>query len=386
MPEVVPLGLRHAIESGECVLFVGAGIGAHLKGPDGISAPDGESLAKQLAKHFGIETEIYDLAKISQVVALRKGRPELDAFVRKQLGNLRPDETLKWLMSLRWRAIFTTNYDHGIQQAYDLIPNPQQKPITIGATSDLVVFDPRFEVPVYHLHGTLFGVSKPQIVITEDDYTKFRERRRMLFELLKNEFATSTFLYIGYSNRDPNWKLVLSELFAEFLPSTPPSSYRITPSTDPLDIEILRAQNIECISASVEEFVAAAAAALSEIRVDPDRINILKHKIPSSLIPAFGMNPAATARLLSSWTYANQAPFDDMSNTGAFLKGDRPNWGLIGRRQYFERDIEEQLYEDLLDYATSSSKLPKVFIVLGSAGYGVSMSYPWFCGHQVTSH
>jgi hypothetical protein len=38
----------------------------------------------------------------------------------------------------------------------------------------------------------------------------------MLFAMLKKEFATSTILYIGYRNSDPNWDLVLDELYAEF--------------------------------------------------------------------------------------------------------------------------------------------------------------------------
>lgn len=78
MVDLLPLGLRHALESGECVLFVGAGIGSHLKGPDGQTAPDGHNLAKQLAEAFSIDTDTYDLTQISQIVTIRKGRPELE--------------------------------------------------------------------------------------------------------------------------------------------------------------------------------------------------------------------------------------------------------------------------------------------------------------------
>jgi len=35
----LPIGLQHALESGECVLFVGAGIGEHLKCPSGDHLP-----------------------------------------------------------------------------------------------------------------------------------------------------------------------------------------------------------------------------------------------------------------------------------------------------------------------------------------------------------
>ena len=128
----LPLGLRHAIESGNCVLFIGAGIGAHLFDAEGNPAPDGNSLAKELAEHFLIDTEgVFDLAKVSEIVEIRKGRKELEVFLKRRLSNLQPDENLKWLVSLRWKAIFTTNYDNGIERAYELIVEPQQKPITL---------------------------------------------------------------------------------------------------------------------------------------------------------------------------------------------------------------------------------------------------------------
>jgi len=55
-----PLGLRQSLEAGDCVLFVGAGIGCHLKTPDGGSAPDATALARELADYFGIGTTTYD--------------------------------------------------------------------------------------------------------------------------------------------------------------------------------------------------------------------------------------------------------------------------------------------------------------------------------------
>lgn len=369
----IPIGLRQALETGECVLFVGAGVGSHLLDSEGEPIPDGSGLSRELAKRFGIDTATpNDLRRIATVVELRKGRAELEAFLKQRLAKVTPDDTFLWLASRRWRAIFTTNYDNGIQRAYELTATPPQKPITIASSSDVVSFDQRFEVPVYHLHGALFGVPKTQIVITEDDYVKFRERRRMLFSLLKIEFARSTILYVGYSNQDPNWQTVLSELSEDFLPSTPPRSFRLAPATDPLDKEILASRGVESIDATLEEFKAIASASLAAIALDVDSIRRLETQIPLDLITAFRRNPAAVVRLLSSWTYVNQAPFNETPNTSAFLRGDRANWSLVGSKHFFERDIEEDIYEGLLDYATSDSMKPVVNLILGPAGYGIS--------------
>src|SRR5262245_19550666 len=370
MLDSIPLALRHALESGECVLFVGAGIGRYVSRPDGNSGPDAEALAKELAENFELTVDgNYDLAQISEIVELRRGRPELEVFLKQKLASLEPNDTLRWLFSLRWKAIFTTNYDYVIERAYELNPSPRQQPKSFSITSDLVHSDARLDVPIYHLHGSLFGQSQPNIIITQSDYAKFKERRRMLFELLKTEFATSNILYVAYSNRDPNWRMVRSEVESEFYPSKMPPSFRVAPNTDRLDAEILKSKGIETIDATLEEFHQVAAANLQDLEDKANWLKKLGTNVPSRLFETYERNPAAVLRFLASWTYVNQAPFNESPNTQAFLKGDRANWALIAQRQHFERDIEEELYDDLLDYATSTSTNPRSVVLLGAAGY-----------------
>ena len=371
MSLTIPLGLKTAIESGNCVLFIGAGIGYDMTGSDGNHVPDGVALAKELASHFKIDTDSDDLSKVSQIISLRRSRDELDGYLRKRFANVEPGDHVKWLITNRWKAIYTTNYDFGIERAYEHNPSPLQTPISISATQDLVEFDPRFQVPIFHIHGALFGVHQ-SIVITQDDYTTFRERRRMLFEALKLQFATSTFLYIGYSHRDPNWSLVWHELATEFAPAKLPISYRVSPGTDAIDVEILKARGLETIESNFADFAVLARSELSATTVEPDQLRQLVKSVPSDLVPAFNSNPAAAIRLLSSWEYVNQAPFDAAPNTENFLRGDLPNWATLGGKHYFHRDIEEEVFEELLDYATMSPKGPASHVVVAPAGYGIS--------------
>ena len=368
----IPLGLRQALEAGDCVLFTGAGMGYHLW-RDGLNAPDGKTLALELAAQFRIDGgPSPELPKVSQIVEIRKGRTELETFLKKRLSNLAPDATFQWIASVRWRAIFTTNYDDGIEKAYGLRADPPQTPIPISSTSELVSFDRRFQVPLYYLHGRLFGHDKPNIIITENDYSTFRKQRQMMFEVLKQEFATSTFLYVGYSNQDPNWKMLLEELRSEFYPSRLPPSYRVAPTTGTLNDEILRAQQVDTIGCTFDDFQKSAALALAGSKVPPDALRNLQAAVPSELLPAFERNPAAVARLLNSWEYVNQAPFSATPNVRDFLRGDKANWSLIAKKIAFERDLEEEVYNSLLDYATSSVNRPTTKLVLAPAGYGTT--------------
>lgn len=369
----IPLGLRIALESGECVLFIGSGIGNNLLDQDGNKAPNAKLLAEEMAKHFSIDAGgIYDLPQISKIVEIRKGRVELEKYLQKRLSNLIPDKHFQWLSNLRWKSIFTTNYDRGIQRAYELNPKPPQKFITISSSPNLVSCKHNFEIPIYHLHGSLFDSTSSHIIITEDDYSHYTERRASLFNILKTEFATSCVLYIGYANHDPNWKIVLDEMTREFFPSSMPYAYRISPDTSPLDKEILKDKNIETIEATFEEFAQVASAIIPNAKDDFISLDAMRATIPKDLIKAFEKNPQAVVRLLASWTYVNAAPFHEKSNIRSFLRGDRPNWALVAGNQDFERDIETACYDDMLDYATSSSNRPHVSIILGSAGYGVT--------------
>jgi len=311
------------------------------------------------------------LYKISQIVEIRHGRTELETYVKNCLSDLKPDDYFNWIPTIKWKAIYTTNYDNSIQKSYDLLSKPPQSYISITYTSDLKNYDLRFQVPIFHLHGSLFSASKSQIIITENDYTKYKERRRMMFEQLKIDIATSIILYIGYSNDDPNWKTILTEISEEFYPSKVPNSYRIDPFTSDIEIEILKSRNIETIKCCFNEFVDISR---TELDISFDQLKVKKYinKIPTNLQLIYEKYPAATLRLLSAWEYVNQAPYNDKSNIYEFLRGDRPNWALISNKVQFERDIEEDTYESLLDFATSMSNKPQISIILGSAGYGTT--------------
>ena len=369
----IPLGLKQAIESGNTVLFLGAGIGHYLYDQDGNPAPDSAVLTQDLANHFSIDTDgSHDLSKISQIVQLRHGRTELETFLKKKLANLQPDKTLQYLLSLRWRAVYTTNFDTGIERAYELNDNPIQRPVTISITPDIVPYDARFDIPIYHLHGILFSVTEPKIIITGTDYARFLNHRKQLFSILKTDFATSTILYVGYSNQDPNWNMTLSEISAEFSPSPLSKSFRIAPNTESLEIEILKSKNIDTIECDLNAFVNALKLQVRSIDDQSNIYSSLRDSLPTDLMDAFETNEVAIGRFLSSWTYVNQTTFDENENIRDFLRGDLPNWGLIASNGYFKRDIEEPILDECLDYVTSDRDSPGVSFLLGSAGYGIS--------------
>ena len=62
----IPLPLKQSIETGNCVLFIGAGVGMHLTNKKGESAPSASTLAHELADQIEINSEdATDLKKIA---------------------------------------------------------------------------------------------------------------------------------------------------------------------------------------------------------------------------------------------------------------------------------------------------------------------------------
>lgn len=369
----LPLGLRQALESGDCVLFLGAGIGCHYARPDGRSAPDGRELVEELIRHFNLDIVPTDLPRVAQLAEIRSSRTELDALIQKTFANLEPDEHIKWLTTFRWRSIFTTNYDTGLERAYKLNGNPPQNPIPIAVTADLRYTDTYVDVPIFHLHGTPYNPCPSPIVITQADYTRYQENRGMVWDRLKNDCATSTMLYIGYSGRDPNWQLIIEEMAREFLPSRPPTAYRIDPFADPIDIELHKeVRRVETLVMSLPEFHALVQQEIGDYRPASDTLNKYRNKVPQHLRADYDKSPVPMLRLLESWNYINAESVTQDPNTKEFLRGSTPTWSLIAQNHRFVRDIEDELWDWILEFTTNPKAKSTAIAVTGPAGYGIT--------------
>ncbi|MMZ52496.1 hypothetical protein D1872_142640 [compost metagenome] len=368
--------LKQALENGSCVLFVGAGMGYHMFDESGANIPDATKLSKMLAEKFEVPVNEnnLDLTKISQYIEVKKkGRKELIAFIQECLVQATPDEYMSWIPTIKWKAIFTTNYDNAIQKAYDRHESPKQNYVTITRSTGIRHFNSNIEVPIYHLHGALFEENAPDIIITQQDYIKYKDQRKMMFEQLKHFMAASCVLYVGYSHNDSNWNMVLADIEEEFYPETPPLSYRIDPYTSILDIELLKARNLTTISQKFDEFVLDASIQISCHSETKDGLEHYKSAIPSDFVDHYKENPASILRLLSSWDYINQTRIDNSApDVYNYVRGDKPSWEVIMHEFFFRRDIEEEVYYTLLDYVTETKNRVKACIISGSAGYGTT--------------
>lgn len=387
----LPLGLAGALETGNIVLFVGSGIGHYMIDKDGKSMPDGQELGRRLAAKLkldvGGETA---LSKVAQLAEIRVGRKRTVRAVSELFEGYEPNEDAKWLFSLTWQAVYTTNYDSYIERCYETNAEGLQNPVVMATNSDVKNWLPTHELPIVHLHGSLANTANSdEILLTQQDYATYRSKRTMLFNRFRIEYADTPILYVGYSNEDSNWAQVTSELREEFSPASPPRSFRLTPSTSDLDRELLEHQGIETLDGTISDLRAAVWAKYGDLRVKPANMDALRAQVPTQLHAVFETHAAPLVRLLVSWEYVNQADFSAAPNTASFHQGNRANWGVIGKGINFERDVESVVLDDIRDFYTASKSGVRIVSVLGSAGYGVSTLLlavsAWYVGDNAST-
>jgi SIR2-like domain len=245
-----------AIHEGELVPFLGAG--ANLCGRPKASAwkrgqylPDASELSGYLAQSFHFpSTETPDLPRVSQYAALVSGTGPLYQTLRNILNTdyplTRVHQFLAMLPSvLRQKGypslqlIVTTNYDDLLERAFAIA----------GESFDLVIYEtegsntgkfwhrapggePRIiERPneykdlslngrtvILKIHGTVDRVdsNRDSYVITEDNYIEFLARTNiseLLPITLLAKLRTSHILFLGYSLRDWNLRVILRHIW-----------------------------------------------------------------------------------------------------------------------------------------------------------------------------
>jgi hypothetical protein len=258
--EQIPSKLLEKVKIGDCILFLGASI--HAPPPDDSKYvyPEehrpsmGGELSKLLATECNFESKLqnespYDLQRVSLCYEYTNdlGRDNLIKSLRKYLANnKKPSPALAMLARLPFKIIVTTNYDHLLETAFSksgkepkkIIYNPSSIVPTKDITDDL---DPQRPV-LFKIHGDLD--EPPSIVITDEDYITFVQRMsdrapyHPVPEIVAYYMKRWPTLFIGYSLRDYNLRLLLRTLRWKYDKSEFPTSFAIDMKPDPLILRV----------------------------------------------------------------------------------------------------------------------------------------------------
>ncbi len=253
-----------AVKKGNCNLFLGAAVHAPPADtstytyPEPERPPIGSGLALLLGgetnykAHFPKENE-GDLPRVAQDCELRKGRPALFTTIKEAVEKGRkPSAALRALAGLGFPVVVTTNYDTLYERALGLFgwkayvsayqANDPDRGQQIPRPTRQAQRDdpPTREHPfLFKIHGDIED-EIDSLVVTEEDYIQFVLRMsdvkmyNPIPQLVNSALHSAPTLFVGYSLKDYNLRLLLKTLRADTDSSNFPTSYSVDRAPDPL--------------------------------------------------------------------------------------------------------------------------------------------------------
>jgi SIR2-like domain len=226
--------IKESLHAGKVIPFLGSGASRV------VGLPTAAELASRLATKTSFPAgEPVALSTVAQWYQVVGGRPTLDKELHRVFSAAYAYAALhEYLAEVPAPLlVVTTNYDDMIEQAFDAADRQYDRVVhtTDPRYGEHVLWwrygadEPERKHPakldidlatttvVYKMHGAVDRLlaSRGQYVITEDDYIDFLARltrRRAVPAIFAEPFQTRHFLFLGYSLRDWNLRVVLNRI------------------------------------------------------------------------------------------------------------------------------------------------------------------------------
>jgi hypothetical protein len=287
-----------AIVDGRVVPFLGAGV--NLCGrPVGTAwqrgqyLPSGGELSSYLAENFGYPaSDMYDLVRVSQYIVVLTGSGPLYEELHSLLdADYLPTPLHQFFATLPaalrekgypspYQLIVTSNYDdlaerafHAAGEPFDLVSYVAER----EQRGKFVHWPPDGEAHLiekpneYHglsldqrpvilkIHGTADRANpeRDSYVITEDHYIDYLTRTdlsNLVPVTLAAKLRRSHFLFLGYSLRDWNLRVILHRIWGEQKLTYKSRAIQLAPQ--PIDQEFWRKRAVDILNVPLEDYVA----------------------------------------------------------------------------------------------------------------------------------
>lgn len=182
-----------AIIREEASLFVGTGVSMNS------SLPSWAELLSPCYSELHIDANAnLSLYKVAQYYVNKMGRANLSRIVEKQVNqNYARNNVLENLLKLNFKSIWTTNYDHLIEEE---LTRQKRNPNVIISEEKLPLSEKSDATCVYKINGDF--ISTESMILTQEEYENYNVTHSLFLTFLKKELVSSTFLFAGYSFED----------------------------------------------------------------------------------------------------------------------------------------------------------------------------------------
>lgn len=206
--------IANLVNQAKAILFVGEGVsaGASLKNPVSLGgeeirvSPPLSDLGRLLAQDLSLPP--LSLPEAAERFERRHGRVALNELLWQLFRDLEPGENHRLMVRLGFKLIYTTNYDSLLETAFRRVTGVH--PIVVARNTDVALA--RERRTIVKLHG---DIGQPDtILITETDYADYPRGREALFNLLRADLYSHSFIFVGYGLRDNSLRQLYRSMVA----------------------------------------------------------------------------------------------------------------------------------------------------------------------------
>lgn len=234
--------LARLIKQKKVMLFIGAGISAS------VDFPTWDGLIKDLGVMQGYEGDLFQCYGNNMMLAEYARNKSFDQLSQKIQNKFRctkeikdklhDSEIYKNILKLDIPVIYTTNYDHLIEEYYGLKNEPFEKVVNIGDMGNIHPGSTR----IMKFHG---DIDYPEtIVLSESQYFKRMDFKSFMDVQLQADMLQYHILFLGYSLSDVNIKLLLYLARMRHEGSKSMKSYIFTATPNQIQKEVFKENNI----------------------------------------------------------------------------------------------------------------------------------------------
>jgi hypothetical protein len=300
-----------ALLDGRVVPVLGAGVNRCGRPPGarwdrGRYLPDGAELARHLARYSAYpDPDPADLVRVSQYFAVMLGAGPLYDELRELFDADYPPTPIHRFLAalpgtLRRRGlaspnplIVTTNYDDALErsfreagEAYDLVAYiavgehagsflhypPDGDAILIEVPNEYRALTLDERTVILKLHGAVDrnNAEHDSYVITEDNYIEYLTRTELSGLLpvkLVAKLRRSHFLFLGYSLRDWNLRVILHRIWGE--QRLRYRSWAVQLRPEEIDRKFWEARDVDIFDVELEEYVNSLTDRLPAVAAEP---------------------------------------------------------------------------------------------------------------------
>ncbi len=234
------------------------------------------------------------------------------------------------------------------------------------------------DIPYYKLHGSVdYANTEPgRLILTREDYKFYEMHRKPLFSRLRKELLSKTFVFVGYSFSDDNFRAILEDCKNEIEAASFPLSFAVKRDfTLTEEVFWKEKYNIQLVEADSAEFLNSLKTtwAAENYSVVP----LLKRKATEYL--TLDESTTRFQKVGDSFYLIRAADCTGTANTRAFFKGAEASWGMIRDGVAPRRDTYWPLLDSIFSELIEPNVPPSLYLVTGAAGTGKSTLLKTVC-------